>query len=158
MVDNVVGTTVQNFSQEIVQEFQLGISNFDLSTGASATGSVNIISKSGSNDFHGNGYIYGRHNDWAAFPTLGWLSTRRMASRRTREPVTPQEAETILARAHQVSGKKLAAVHLQLARLYEKRGDRNRAAGELEQYLKSPEAKNSAAIRDAIRKLRAPDK
>ena len=31
VVDNVVGTTVQNFSQEIVQEFQLGISNFDLS-------------------------------------------------------------------------------------------------------------------------------
>lgn len=37
VVDNVVGTTVQNFSQEIVQEFQLGISNFDLSTGASST-------------------------------------------------------------------------------------------------------------------------
>jgi len=68
------------------------------------------------------------------------------------------EAEKVLTRAHQLSGKKLAAVHLQLARLYEKKGDRNRAAGELEQYLKSPEAKNSAAIRDAIRKLRAPDK
>ena len=53
VVDNVVGTTTQNFSQEIVQEFQLGISNFDLSTGASSTGSVNIISRSGSNEFHG---------------------------------------------------------------------------------------------------------
>src|SRR4029453_10315829 len=56
--DNLVGTTVQNFSQEIVQEFQLGISNYDLSTGASATGSVNIISRSGSNNFHGNAYLY----------------------------------------------------------------------------------------------------
>ena len=73
VVDNVVGTTVQNFSQEIVQEFQLGISNFDLSTGASSTGSVNVISKSGSNEFHGNGYIYARHNDWAAFPALSRL-------------------------------------------------------------------------------------
>ncbi len=73
VVDNVVGTTTQNFSQEIVQEFQLGISNFDLSTGASSTGSVNIISRSGSNEFHGNGYIYARSNKWAAFPALARL-------------------------------------------------------------------------------------
>jgi hypothetical protein len=73
VVDNVVGTTVQNFSQEIVQEFQLGISNYDLSTGASSTGSVNVISKSGTNEFHGNGYVYARSNKWAAFPSLGRL-------------------------------------------------------------------------------------
>jgi hypothetical protein len=72
-VDNVVGTSTQNFSQEIVQEFQLGISNYDLSTGASSTGSVNIISRSGSNEFHGNGYIYARSNKWAAFPALARL-------------------------------------------------------------------------------------
>jgi hypothetical protein len=73
VVDNVVGTTVQNFSQEIVQEFQLGISNFDLSTGASSTGSVNIISKSGTNEFHGNGYFYVRDDRWSAFPSLSRL-------------------------------------------------------------------------------------
>src|SRR5918992_4387332 len=73
VVDNVVGTTVQNFSQEIVQEFQLGISNFDLSTGASSTGSVNVISRSGSNDFHGNAYLYARDDRWAAFPSLSRL-------------------------------------------------------------------------------------
>jgi hypothetical protein len=73
VVDNVVGTTVQNFSQEIVQEFQLGISNVDVSTGASGTGSVNIISRSGSNDFHGNGYIYWRDDRFAAFPGLSRL-------------------------------------------------------------------------------------
>jgi hypothetical protein len=73
VVDNVVGTTVQNFSQEIVQEFQLGISNVDVSTGASGTGSVNVISRSGSNDFHGNGYIYWRDDKFAAFPGLSRL-------------------------------------------------------------------------------------
>jgi len=73
VVDNIVGTTVQNFSQEIVQEFQLGISNFDLSTGASATGSVNIISKSGSNQYHGNGYFYWRDSAFSAFPGLDRL-------------------------------------------------------------------------------------
>ena len=73
VVDNVVGTTTQNFSQEIVQEFQLGISNFDLSTGASSTGSVNIISRSGSNEFHGNAYGYFRDSAFAAFSGLARL-------------------------------------------------------------------------------------
>lgn len=73
VVDNVVGTTVQNFSQEIVQEFQIGISNFDLSTGASATGSVNVISKTGNNQIHGNGYIYWRDDKFSAFPALDRL-------------------------------------------------------------------------------------
>jgi hypothetical protein len=73
VVDNVVGTTVQNFSQEIVQEFQIGLSNFSLSTGASASGSVNVISKSGSNDFRGNAFIYYRDDKFAAFPALNRL-------------------------------------------------------------------------------------
>jgi len=67
------------------------------------------------------------------------------------------EAEKALLRAYERSEKKLAAVHLQLARLYEKRGDRFRAADELEQYLrKTPDAKNADAMRDAIKKLRSP--
>ncbi|HEV7890761.1 MAG TPA: carboxypeptidase regulatory-like domain-containing protein, partial [Pyrinomonadaceae bacterium] len=73
VVDNVVGTTVQNFSQEIVQEFQLGISNVDVSTGASGTGSVNVVSRSGSNEFHGNAYVYWRDDKFAAFPGLSRL-------------------------------------------------------------------------------------
>jgi Tfp pilus assembly protein PilF len=67
------------------------------------------------------------------------------------------EAEKSLARADQLSERKLAAVHLQRARLYERRGDRARAADELERYLRqSPDLKNAAAIRDAIKTLRAP--
>jgi len=73
VVDNVVGTTVQNFSQEIVQEFQIGLSNYSLSTGASASGSVNIVSRSGSNHFHGNTFIYARDDAFAAFPALNRL-------------------------------------------------------------------------------------
>lgn len=71
VVDNVVGTTVQNFSQEIVQEFQIGLSNYSLSTGASGSGSVNIVSRSGSNQFKGNAFIYARDDAIAAFPALG---------------------------------------------------------------------------------------
>ncbi|HYG10241.1 MAG TPA: carboxypeptidase regulatory-like domain-containing protein [Pyrinomonadaceae bacterium] len=73
VVDNVVGTTTQNFSQEIVQEFQLGISNVDVSTGASGTGSVNVVSRSGTNEYHGNAYIYYRDDRFAAFPGLSRL-------------------------------------------------------------------------------------
>lgn len=66
------------------------------------------------------------------------------------------EAEKSLAHAYQLSGRKLSAVHLQLARLHEKRGDPARAARELEQYLRqAPEPKNAAAIREAIKTLRA---
>ena len=67
------------------------------------------------------------------------------------------EAEKALARADELGERKLAAVHLQRARLYEKRGDRARAADELERYLRqSPDLKNAAAIREAIKTLRTP--
>ena len=66
------------------------------------------------------------------------------------------EAEKALMRAYQISFRKLAEVHLQLARLYEKEGDPARAAGELEAYLrKAPGAKNADAIRQAVKTLRA---
>ncbi len=66
-------------------------------------------------------------------------------------------AEKSLAQAFELSGKKLAAVHLQLARLYEKKGDRARAADELENYLKmAPDDKKADALRAAIKTLRGP--
>jgi len=67
----VEGGTGQNFSQEVVQEFQLSSTNFDLSTGITAFGSINIVSRSGSNDFHGAGYFYFRDHNMAAYPSLG---------------------------------------------------------------------------------------
>ena len=67
------------------------------------------------------------------------------------------EAEKALNRADTLGNRKSAEVHRQLARLYEKKGMRARAADELEQYLrKTPGAKNADAIREAIKKLRAP--
>lgn len=64
------------------------------------------------------------------------------------------EAEKTLTQVSR-QNKKLAEVHLQLARVYEKTGNRARAAEELEQYLrKAPGAKNAEAIRNAIKTLR----
>lgn len=94
VVDNVVGTTVQNFSQEIVQEFQIGLSNFSLSTGASASGSVNVVSKSGSNDFRGNAFLYYRDDKFAAFPALSRLDAANgipTAAQATRVPFDRQQ-------------------------------------------------------------------
>lgn len=65
-------------------------------------------------------------------------------------------AQKELTRAYELSGRKLASVHLQMARLYEKRGDRARAADELEEYLRMvPDEKNAGGFREAIKKLRS---
>lgn len=68
-------------------------------------------------------------------------------------------ADKELDRAWETSEKRLSAVYLQRARIHEKRGEKEAAARDLESYLKAePEAKNGAAIRDAIAKLRGDKK
>jgi hypothetical protein len=64
------GGTAQNFSQEVVEEFQISSVNFDLSTGIAAGGAVNIVSRSGGNQFHGSGYFFFRDNNLSAYPAL----------------------------------------------------------------------------------------
>ena len=59
-----------NFSQEMVQEFQLSSVNFDLSTGISAGGAVNVVTRGGTNDWHGSAYFYFRDHNMAAYPGL----------------------------------------------------------------------------------------
>jgi hypothetical protein len=66
----VEGGTGQNFSQEIVQEFQISTANFDLSTGITAFGAINVVTRSGTNDFHGVGYGYYRDHNMSAYPSL----------------------------------------------------------------------------------------
>ncbi|HEX8141598.1 MAG TPA: tetratricopeptide repeat protein [Pyrinomonadaceae bacterium] len=67
------------------------------------------------------------------------------------------EAERNLIVANEKSNKQLAVVHIQMARLYQKKGERERAADALEQYLlTNPGATDAAEIRDIIRKLRTP--
>jgi hypothetical protein len=70
IVDNVEGGTVMNFSQEVVQEFQLSSANFDLGTGITGAGAINVVTRSGGNDFHGSGYFFYRDHNIAAFPGL----------------------------------------------------------------------------------------
>jgi len=68
--DEVEGGTSMNFSQEVVQEFQIQSVNFDASTGIASAGSINIVTRSGSNNFHGSAYYYYRDHNMAAYPGL----------------------------------------------------------------------------------------
>ena len=68
VTDETVGTTVANFSDESVQEFQLTRSSLDPSTSLTSSGAVNIISKSGSNDIHGSWFYDLYNQDMAARP------------------------------------------------------------------------------------------
>ncbi len=68
--DRTTGNTSQNFSQEVVQEFQISTANFDLSTGITSVGSINIVTRSGTQDHHGAGYFSFRDHNLAAYPAL----------------------------------------------------------------------------------------
>jgi hypothetical protein len=64
--DETVGTTTQNVPASAIQEFQVGQSSLDLSTELTSSGSVNVVTRSGSNDWHGQGFYYGRDDAMAA--------------------------------------------------------------------------------------------
>lgn len=64
------GGAAMGFSQEGVQEFQVSTANFDLSTGATASGAVNVATRSGSNQAHGSGFLFFRDHHLSAYPVL----------------------------------------------------------------------------------------
>ena len=70
-VDEHVGTTTLNISQDSIREFQLSSSSSDSSTGLSGTGAVNVITRRGSNEIHGGAFAFGRGSSFAARPGLG---------------------------------------------------------------------------------------
>ena len=70
-----------------------------------------------------------------------------------------RDAEKELNRALELSNKRMTEVYKQRARIYERKGDKEAAARELESYLKAePDDKNAEAIRQAIVKLRGEKK
>jgi outer membrane receptor protein involved in Fe transport len=66
--DDVVGGAVQNVSQDAVQEFQVATSRFDARLGRTASGVVNIVTKSGTNELHGSAAAYLRDARWQGLP------------------------------------------------------------------------------------------
>src|SRR5579862_812074 len=65
-IDNSTNGVRSTVSQEAVQEFQIISNSYAAEYGRAAGGVVNIITRSGSNDFHGDVYGYLRDRDFQA--------------------------------------------------------------------------------------------
>ncbi len=64
--DETVGTTTQNIPASAIQEFQISQSSLDLSTELTSSGAVSVVTRSGSNQIHGESFLYARGNHFAA--------------------------------------------------------------------------------------------
>ena len=55
-----------SISQAAIREYQVNTSNYSAEYGRSAGGVVNAVTKSGTNEFHGTGFLFDRNNKWGA--------------------------------------------------------------------------------------------
>jgi hypothetical protein len=58
--------TSYSISQASIKEFQVGVSNFSAEFGRAAGGTVNAVTKSGTNSFRGEGFYFLRHDKFMA--------------------------------------------------------------------------------------------
>jgi hypothetical protein len=94
--DNAVNGIRSTISQEGVQEFQLILSNYNAEYGRATGGVINIVTKGGGNDFHGNVFGFLRNRAFQsrnAFsgqidPTTGTLDPTKQAYTRTQSGLT----------------------------------------------------------------------
>jgi Carboxypeptidase regulatory-like domain len=64
-----VGVLLQ-VSQDLVQEFQISTVNFEQTSSLTSNGSINIVTRSGGNGYHGGGFYFNRDEALAAYPGL----------------------------------------------------------------------------------------
>lgn len=64
--DETVGTTTEDIPSSGIEEFQISQSNLDLSNDLTSSGSVNVITRSGTNDLHGELFYFIRDSRWGA--------------------------------------------------------------------------------------------
>ncbi|HVF28164.1 MAG TPA: carboxypeptidase regulatory-like domain-containing protein [Pyrinomonadaceae bacterium] len=64
-----------SISQSAIREFQVNTSNYSAEYGRAAGGVVNAVTKSGTNEFHGDLFYYQRNNKWGARNPRAFLNT-----------------------------------------------------------------------------------
>ena len=84
--DNTVGGTVMQLPLEAVQEFQISTQRFSAENGRSQGAAINMITKSGTNQFHGSVFGFFRNS-----------ALTRRKSCRWRRDVTPRSIPTTAA-------------------------------------------------------------
>ena len=73
--DETVGTTTTDIPSSAIQEFQISQSSLDMSTELTSSGSVNVTTKSGTNNYHGEAFGQFRDSSLgAALPTPPGIS------------------------------------------------------------------------------------
>jgi hypothetical protein len=77
--DNTVGGIVMQFSLEGVQEYKLETQRFSAASGRSEGAALNVISKSGTNSFHGSGFLFARDRKFNANDYLSEFSKQPKA-------------------------------------------------------------------------------
>ncbi|KAF0249456.1 MAG: ferrienterochelin and colicins outer membrane receptor [bacterium] len=68
--DVITGTSRTTFSQEAVQEFQVVSDSYSAEFGRAVGGAINIITKTGSNQFHNNTFFFLRNDSTSARDTF----------------------------------------------------------------------------------------
>ena len=64
------GTQLNNVGLDFIQEVNVQTSNYSAEYGRSFGSSVNVVTKSGGNKFHGTLFEYARNNDFDAKPAF----------------------------------------------------------------------------------------